>query len=145
MIQKFSKLALGAILLLGSCSPVEFWDSGLGSESESMRMIIPGTGTAHVETWLLGRADSRLIAGMRGTILYMGSLGADNIWLHYGINGWKEIQTVRMVGANLHSGGAEVEIQLPNHARSLEFVLGHPQQYAGRSLAGSAIRDSVLF
>jgi len=122
VIQKTSSLILAGMIMISSCSQASLGMLAEPNPQELARLIIPKTGTAQVETWLQNRADPRLIAGLTAEVLYKGPLGTQNIWLHYGINGWKEIRTIPMTPAMENAGAVKASFVPPLHARSLEFA-----------------------
>jgi len=126
-VKKIVRIGISSALLAAmlSCSPGQediVFQTYKGAVDSGERAIIPGSGTAVVETWLQNRADTRLVAGMKAHILYQGNLGLENVWLHYGVNGWQDVKTVPMARAELNTSAIQADFIVPLEARTLEFA-----------------------
>jgi hypothetical protein len=90
-------------------------------ESRGIERIYAPTST---HTYLQNFADTRLMAGYEAEILYInGQLGYSNIYLHYGFNGWQNVQETPILITDPTANHMSATIEVPAWATSLEYAV----------------------
>jgi hypothetical protein len=116
--------ALGLLVLAFGCSEViTSYDSNGSLESASREITVINAPTS-THTYLQNYADTRLMAGYDAEILYSNAqLGYSNVYLHYGFNGWQNVQQTPLLIDDPTAAHMHATISIPEGTTSLEYAV----------------------